>query len=218
MAETTKVYHYTRLEDWPSIKRGSYKSDHKPGLGPSRGLGTVDPQAFKTYAVFALTDPTPENWTSNPHFPRIWDHLRANIGLMLLEVDVDPTTDKSVYVVDRGHMEGFLYQDKDGIPPQYLHPTRREAEHAYLESKVPFSDFLSGKYDYSLPEVIFEGRVPIEKISVPPQQPFLSTELTDSYNDYVRDFLWRVENTPELKPFTVKNKAIIDRAKQQSEK
>ena len=120
-----KVYHYTHFKNWHHIQKGSWESGGEPGLGASRRMGKEDMDAWKTGAVFTLLEPTPNNWVENEHFKGIWDYLKDEMGILLLELDINPEEDR-VFVVDRGHVEGVLYEDKEGIPKKYLHPSKKK--------------------------------------------------------------------------------------------
>ncbi len=194
-----KVYHYSHFDYWRDIKRGSWKSKDKPGLGAHRRMGREDMEAWKTGAVFALLEPLPDNWVKNKDFREIWDYLRNDMGTLLLELDVDPEKDK-VFVVDRGHIEGFLYDDKKGIPERYLHSTRKEGERAYMESKVSLKDYLSRaeEFGYSMPEIIISEDVPLERITISEQQPLLEEELKEYGGEYRRRRIRDIREIPEL--------------------
>jgi hypothetical protein len=194
-----KVFHYSQIERWSEIVKGSWKSGEKPGLGASHRMGHHDDEAFNTCAVFALLEPIPESWTQNPYFKDVWQWLIADIGDLLLEIEVDPETD-NVLVVDRGHLEGFLYEDKTGIPERYMHLSRKAAERAMMESKIPLGEFLARKKElqYSLPEVIFPQNVPLDKISVSTTQSSLEVKLSKYNRTWEAELMRRVKGIPEL--------------------
>ncbi|MFA5413049.1 MAG: hypothetical protein WC348_00715 [Patescibacteria group bacterium] len=194
-----KIYHYSHFDYWRDIKRGSWKSKEKPGLGAHRRMGREDTEAWEAGAVFALLEPLPDNWVKNEHFEGVWDYLRNDMGTLLLELEVDPEKDK-VFVVDRGHVEGFLYDDKKGIPERYLHSTRREGERAYMESKIPLRDYLSRAKElgYSMPEVIVLEDVPLERIKVSERQPLIEEELREYRGEYRRRRIRDIREIPEL--------------------
>jgi len=172
-----KVFHYTSIDRLGEIAKGSYKSRNMPGLGATRRMGHQDNEAFNTCPVFALLDPAPKEWVQNPHFSDIWQWLTADIGDLLLEIETDPKKD-NVFVVDRAHIEGFLYDDKTGIPGKFLHISRKTAERALMQSKIPLSDFLAREQElqYSLPEVIFTGDVPFNRLSISSRQPLIEAK------------------------------------------
>lgn len=173
-----KVYHYARTEDWNRIKKGSYKSDNLPGLGANKRVGKHDDEAFDTCAVFALLEPLPREWVSNEHFKLTWETLKSDLyGRVLLEIEVDDTM--PVFVIDRGTIEGVLYEDKTGIPGEYLFENRKDAERAYIGNKVPLQEYVKNpeKYKFSLPEVIITAHVPFENIRISEQQPLLEEYL-----------------------------------------
>lgn len=194
-----KVFHYSHIENWQDIQRGSWRNQNKPGLRASRRVGQEDREASNTMVIFALLEPLPDNWVRNQHFKGIWNYLRHNIGTLLLELDVDPEKDQ-VFLVDRGHVEGALYEDKEGLPQKYLHTSKRAGERAYMESKVPLKDYLerANELDYTLPEVIITGNLPLEKIRISEQQPLIEGDLR-RYSGEIRQMLIRdIQRIPEL--------------------
>lgn len=202
-AQETKmiIYHYTKMDNWNEIKKGSYKSKHKPGLGASRRMGSVNREAFNTGATFALLEPMPGSWVNNREFNITWDILVDVIGEMLLEVEVYPNKDKA-FVVDYGHMDGFQYEHKEGIQKKYLHKTRSEAEKHYIKSKIPIDKYLliKDRLNYSLPMVVILEDTPIERIKISKHQPLLEKRL-DLYKktSFVYDHLIKdIKRIPEL--------------------
>ncbi|MFA6076793.1 MAG: hypothetical protein WC735_01815 [Candidatus Paceibacterota bacterium] len=198
-----KVYHYTSLDNWALIKKGSWKSRDKSGLGAIRRVGQVHEDALDTGAVFALLEPVPKNWTHNTQFPDIWFHLTRDIGRMLLEIQVDES-DKNVFVVDRGEIEKFLYKIGSEGGGKEIYNERKIAEGKYIGSKVPIAEYLRHpeRYPFVLPEVIFTDDIPIEKISISAEQPLMQELLdkevgeTGSYRDSV---IRQIKEIPELK-------------------
>lgn len=217
--EYVKLYHYTHLNKWQSIKTGSYVSNHVPGLGNSLRVGTTHPEAVNTAAVFSLLEPTPQSWVNNSLFPDTWDRLQAYIGSLLLEVEVDPE-EEGIYVLDRGHMEGYIYKDepnykkrqpkflrslrrafaKDTSKFLYDHKTEEAAEGAYIASKVPLNEYLKDpeKYHFSLPEVIITKNVTLDRIAVSVEQPKLDAELKSESVLYKVEILEQIRKVPEL--------------------
>ncbi len=198
-----KIYHYAKLEDWRSINDGSTYGT-EPGLAPTRSIGFEDANAAKTKAVFGLLKPEPTEWVYNPHFDRIWPRLTRDIGDMLLEIKTDPQDD-TIFVGDRGHIEGFLYLDKSGIPQKYLHDNQEEGERQFMQSLVPLRDYVNNAYElqFSLPEVIIPHHVPLEQISVSHQQPLLEGKLK-KYPErslIVGEKLRFITNFDELQPW-----------------
>lgn len=173
-----KVYHYSRLDKWEDIENGSWESKNKPGLATNNRMGHADNEAYNCRAVFALLDPLPSTWVYNPHFIQIWSHLKRHVGRLLLEIDIDPKKDP-VFVIDRAHVEGHLYKEKEGIPEKYLHGSLAEAEGAYMKSKIALGDYLNNTEGqaYSLPEVIITKQVPLKKIKISEEQPFIDEDL-----------------------------------------
>lgn len=194
-----KVYHYSHLRNWQDIQRGSWKSRNEPGLGASRRMGQDDMEAWKTGAVFALLEPLPDNWVNNQHFKGIWDYFRHDMGTLLLELDIDPEKDQ-VFVVDRSHVEGALYENKDGIPAEYLHSSKREGERSYMESKIPLKDYLekAKELGYSMPEVIITENVPLGKIRTSEQQQLIEDELKKYSGEFRQMLIRDIQSIPEL--------------------
>lgn len=103
-------------------------------------MGDAYTVARTTSAVFALLEPIPHAWAENSNFKYSWSALKRHLGRLLLEVDVDPLNDH-VFVIDRAHVEGYIYRETLGIPKKYLHNTLESAERAYVESKIPLRDY-----------------------------------------------------------------------------
>lgn len=197
-----KVYHYARARDWEEIKNGSYRSGGLPGLGASHRVGKEDIEAWSTGAVFCFLDPIPPEWVHNEYFKLTWGAIKHDIGgRMLLEINL-PDEDLNTFVIDRGLAEGPLYGDKSAIPEQYIFPTRREAESAYLKSKVPLKEYLEKRqrFNFSLPEVIITEHVPFDKIKISEQQPFLAEGLERYKNApaIMRSIMRDINSIPEL--------------------
>lgn len=193
-----KVYHYSAFDDWREIT-SSRGETQNPGLQASRRIGQEDESALKTRALFALLNPLPEEWINNKYFEEIWGKLRRKVGILLLEIDVDFEKDEA-FVLDRGHMEGFLYESKASIPEKYLHPSRKAAERAYMESRVPVREYLTRKkeLEYAIPEVIFLQNIPLRQVRVSNEQPFIEEELQRATNEYQRRLILRIQEIPEL--------------------
>lgn len=168
-----KVYHYAKLSDLSSIKPIDTKEKRNIGLKSTYRIGEIG-------ATFALLEPLPKSWTENPHFKNIFSILKRNIGKVLLEIETDG---QDAFVIDRGHMEGFLYsgQHNEGTPEEYLHETKKEAEKQYIESKIPLAEYIqkSEKLNYSLPEVIITKPISVDKINISKQQPLLNKDLRE---------------------------------------
>jgi hypothetical protein len=211
-----KVYHYAKLDDWFDIKNGSYTNDHELGLSAKRRIGSQDLEAWKTGAVFALLEPLPDNWVKNKDFKGIWKYFLHDMGRLLLEIEVDPEKDE-VFVVDRGHVEGALYKDKKNIPEQYLHASRQDGEHAYMESKISLQEYLkkANELNWSMPEVIFLKDVPLEKIRISEQQPLLEEELKKGSSPWEERMIRQIENIPELSPWYERYKRETERAEKE---
>lgn len=197
-----KVYHYARARDWEEIKNGSYRSGGLPGLGASHRVGREDAGASSTGAVFCFLDPVPPEWVHNEHFKLTWGAIKHDIGgRMLLEITI-PDEDLNTFVLDRGLAEGVLYKDKSVVPKQYLFSTRKEAESAYLKSKVPLKEYLEKRqqFNFSLPEVIITEHVPFDKIRISEQQPLLAENL-EKYKKapaIMRSIMTDINSIPEL--------------------
>ena len=166
-----KLYHYTPIKNWPSIRQN--------GLN-SWPIGTEYPLAKTQRSVFMLLSPEPENWKTNPHFPITWKTLLVDRWNLLLEIDDDNLHPFSV--VDRWHIEWYAYQlqkntmKKHGwnIPEKYKHTKLLRAEEDYSGSKIPLLDYLNSeeyRTTYSIPEVISEGNIPASSIQVSSSQP-----------------------------------------------
>lgn len=194
-----KVFHYSHLKNWQDIQRGSWESRNEPGLGASRRIGQEDAEAWGTGAVFALLEPLPDDWVNNEHFKGIWDYFRHDMGTLLLELDVDPEKDK-VFVIDRGHIEGVLYENKEGIPQKYLHASKRDGERAYMESKMSLKEYLerAKELGYSMPEVIITENFPLERISISEQQPLIEDELKRYSGEFRQMLIRDIQGIPEL--------------------
>jgi len=206
-----KVFHYTHFKKWPDIKKGSYRSQNKPGLGACGRMGQEDDEAWRTGAICALLEPLPDNWVNNEHFKLTWNYLEHDIGKLLLELDVNPEEDE-VFVVDRGHVEGVLHDDKKGIPEKYLHTSIATGERAYMETKIPLKEYLEQekKLKYSLPEVVITEHFPLEKINISEHQPLLEKKLKDydyDGNKKLKEMLIKeIEEIPELSSWYKKMK------------
>ena len=201
-----KVFHYTQFNNWRGIVKGTYINNHAPGLGPTLPLGIMNYDARKTRATYALLEALPNNWISNPHFKDIWSRLKASIGPLLLELTIDPTL---AYVVERAHMEGYLYEDKCSIPAKYQHADREGAEGAYMLSRIPLIDYLGKNMQYSLPEVTIMESVPLERIAISDTQPILFEKLVEASNDVRSDLMFDIYRTQELVPWVRKNETIL---------
>lgn len=196
-----KVYHYSRLSDWQGIEEGSYKSDHVPGLAPTMPLVALHPEGSTQFVSFGLLDPLPPEWISNPIYPHIWEKFRANVGLLLLELEADS---KDLFVVDWGHREGVLTLNPDKVPLRYRHSSEKEAEDAYIASKIPIDEFLRNrdKLAYTLPEVIIFSHIPFDDIKVPEKQPMLEDYLRRYGEGRLRRrILQNVSDIPPLEPW-----------------
>jgi hypothetical protein len=185
MVEAYKVFHYTKLNRWESIKS-------RAGLRYRKRLGQDYFPAWEMGGIFCFLDPTPLNWVDNLHFPEIWNIFLDGGAELLLEVDLDLESNHT-FVIDRAHIEGFLYEEKENIPKKYLHCAREEAEKHYLESGVCIKNYLENeiKLDFCLPEVIITEHVPIEKIRLSSYQPVLEKKLKAGKNSDLSNYDYR---------------------------
>lgn len=217
-----KVYHYCKIDSWEDIKNGgAWIGADEPGLIPLRRVGMKHPDAFDTLAVFCLLEPLPKEWTNNPHFKEIWDHLKRNIGQLLIEIEVDKNT--KAFVIDRAKMQGFLEEDKNGVPSQFLFPSREDAEREYVESKISLEEYLKRKdeLNFSLPEVIITERVPLLKIRISDEQPVIEERLKELKGRGLSDSMYierLLEKVPELKDWYEKNEPSLEMKKEFSPK
>ena len=196
------VYHYTSSRNWGDIKSANNLKKFA-GLRRKGRLGQDYLPAWEFGAIFALSEARPESWVHNPDFPRTWDYLMTDCGSLLLEVEVDDQAETSL-VVDRAHMEGFLYlQEGMEVPERYRHTDPIEAEKAYLESKVPLRDWLVYKdaLDYSLPEILLTELVPLDRIRIPVTQEELELDLAEIVPIGRAKELERLSQIPELQPW-----------------
>lgn len=204
-----KVYHYTSFSKIGGIL-GKHRS-RDTGLQPRRKVGMDLPSPDYPRAVFALLEPTPNNWVENKDFPDTWNVLvhdlqLMNEGAVLLEIDIDEKD--QAFVGERAHLEGFLTEDKTSISDKFAHQDSRVAEGEFIKSQIPLRDYVekvrAGKLQYSLPEVVIFNTVPPERISVSSQQPLLEQELR-SLRDDDRENLARLITKgyaqKELKPW-----------------
>ncbi len=200
---TIKVYHYAQLSDWTPIATGDEEVE-PTGLVPQRNIGAADRDAWKTPAIFGFVNPTPTEWVKNPHFNDIWKRQHRELGILLLEINVNPYTDTAL-VADRGYIEGYLYKDKTGIPTQYVEEHREPAERKYMASRVPLLDYTTNpeKFQFSLPEVLIPQHVPLEKISVSRIQPRLEgiLQLYPEGGRLHQQVLGFAQSIPGLKPW-----------------
>jgi hypothetical protein len=204
-----KVFHYASIEHWQGIVNGSWKSGGEPGLGASYRMGHQDEEAYGTSAVFALLEPLPASWIQNPYFMDIWRWLVGDIGDgVLLEIETDPNRD-NVFVVDRAHVEGVLYEDKTRIPERYSHPSILAAERAYMQSKVSLNDYLAGSQElqYSLPEVIFPQNVPFDRLKISDRQPLIEEGLSRYGGDIHEKLIYQINRIPDLRVWYAKYEA-----------
>jgi hypothetical protein len=84
-------------------------------------------------------------------------------------------------VVDRGHIEGQLYEKVKEIVGRYHHENKEEAEKAYLTSLISLKEYLEkqSELNYSLPEVVFTEDIPLERVRVSEIQPNFEDEIRE---------------------------------------
>jgi len=177
-----KVYHYAPLDSWFLIKNGSKSEGLKPGLHAKGRVGQMDPEAWKTTAIFCLDDPMPQKWVDNKQFGDVWGRLKSGVGKLLLEIEIDPEIDP-VFVIEGAHNEGGKLlshpEFRETAPASYLHEDITETESAYIKTKIPLRDYIEGGVQYILPEIVITGDVSIDKISVSEMQPILEEKLRE---------------------------------------
>jgi hypothetical protein len=161
-------------------------------------LGRDDREAWATKATFGLLEPIPKDWTDNKTFPATWEILREGMGYVLLELEIDPEKDP-VYIADRAHKEGYFRRTEQKIPDEFRHKRRREAERAYMESKIPLKDYMERGLKYSLPEVVIETDLPPERIKISTEQPLVEETLEEFPRLGKIELLRDIQLVPELK-------------------
>jgi hypothetical protein len=171
-----KLYHYTHPSKCLEILRGE-----SPGLNPVSVVSSAEGREL--YGSFALLEPQPDNWINNAYFPDFWNRLINHMGQILLEVDVNPSSD-GVIVIDRGHMVKFNSSLPGGsvtsnVPQQFDHETLEQALDAYVQSGIPILDYLqkSGDSPYVLSEAAITRPIFSKRIHVSGTQPLLEDEL-----------------------------------------
>lgn len=177
------IYHYASLDRLTNIQ----------ATGELRGrrLGTVHHDAYNEIVVFCLENPRPAEWLNNVEFDHAWGKLRAQVGKLLLEIDIDGIQDQ-VKVVDWATMERHLQGPEETF-------SRHTAESDYLASRRSFADFIADRSSTSLPELILPSPIAIERIRVAKNQPDLDYLLSGGYlGDFREDLLRQVARTPEL--------------------
>lgn len=174
------------------------------GLRLGRRIGLQFPSLNNPEAIYGLFEPKPDSWVNNPYFPDTWGKLAddfrvtsyTHYGTLLLELAVDSPKDRA-FVAERGHLEGFLYRDKQGIPKEFLHESPAEAESAIMQSLVPLDEYVGRQQAFSLPEVVLLNPFPAERITVSSQQPFIEEKLADK-GDPERDMFLHILTHPLL--------------------
>lgn len=186
-----KIFHYSSLDYWPEIA--------SEWLRPSHRLWREFSPAFNLGAVFWLLEARPNQWIQNKNFPESWWALYRSTGRLLLEIEVDPS---EVYIIERWHVEGFLYGNLANSPEKFRHNTLRDSEKAYFDSIIPLKHYLDhqSKYDYSLPEILMLNRVPSERVAISGTQQKLeeAIELYRIWNIFRKSIIRRMAETPWL--------------------
>ena len=181
-----KVYHYTTSDGWERMNKGDrdyavwnpvdgkyIDGELVRGLWPHRRLipqgieSTLTPDESTRPKIFAMLSSNPALWLRNEEFPGLFDYLIGGIlsnsrgpfdksKLILLEVNLLPP-DKP-FVVDYAHVvrEGRMF-DKTKNPKHIA-----EGYKKYWDSKISLQRYSGG---YDLPEVVFEGPIPLERLT-----------------------------------------------------
>jgi hypothetical protein len=180
--DTAKIFHYTNGKAWKGMQYG-YKdylvpvpnSDEMINSEDVRGLyptgrcialgNSLIPYPDKAYESVnrALLEPIPDDWIHNDEFQNIWVRLMGDImrekTVILLEVTVN-FEDDDVWVLDRGHVEHFLYQNA-----RY---NRKEAFTLFWNSRVPLKFYLTHQNElgFRLPVVVIFSIIPVKRLRV----------------------------------------------------
>lgn len=173
------VFHYTSIESWKSIKKGSWQSGDKPGLGANLRVCTNYREAGASNgAVFGLLEPAPDEWVNSAEFPVAWRSLMRNVGSLLLSYELSEELVANSFVIDWSHRERILGGHKDDLGKQMQEPVsydaRVRAEQKYWDSRRPMGDYIDNPgiiADMVLPEVITMCHVPMSAIQVSDYQP-----------------------------------------------
>ncbi len=179
-----KVYHYTE-PIFAQEMIGKYEG--RSGIYPNSYFGIGLEGEPPPCATFALLEPTPRNWTENPHFPNIWSSFKLRLirrtdTVVLVEIDIDTITDK-VVVADRAHAEGYSNLDlfRNTLPPHLHYYDRTKSAQAFMDSAIPLGEYLkreqTGERLHLLPEVLILDEVPAERIQVAKAQPLIEDGL-----------------------------------------
>jgi hypothetical protein len=203
------IYHYTDVRNYWSIKNGNPKANKlttdghwineaPPGLRPMSSEGRFNQQLNSRAAIFCLLEPQPLAWINNQDFKDMWKRLDHQE--LLLTLDVNPN-DPNIYVADAGHIQGFLYRDTyPSLPTNYKHLSLSVAESKYAITKILLSDYLQREVDlnYSLPEVLVEKSIPIDRIAITAFQPELFEILKNYRGDQREIYIRSIGHIPEL--------------------
>lgn len=179
---TVKVYHYTNGRAWRGMQNGydgylvsvpysdkMIDSTQVRGLWPTgRCIALGDssiPYPNKAYESVnrALLEPLPNDWIHNDEFQNIWVILMGDImrekTVILLEITIDLEKD-DVWVLDRGHVEHFMYQNA-----RY---DRKTAYTFFWNSRVPLGFYLDHQNElgFQLPVVMIFSIIPVEQLRV----------------------------------------------------
>jgi hypothetical protein len=160
---------------------------------PLSGRGVL-PEQVHNSIVGGLLDPYDPLWTESRDFPLIYRNLMYNICIekkvILLSVKMLPTD--RCYVVDRAHMEHFLYstvcsdyensldkwrysQDDDVVRKaeelmersyeQYCEG-KHDAYVQYWDSRVPIYEYFEKEMSYLLPQFICFDVIPLDRLNI----------------------------------------------------
>lgn len=182
-SEITKAFHYTKWNKLPDILGDEYTTNRERlGLLPHRGY--AGQMGVGESAVYALLEPTPESWVSQPDH---WNHLKWCTGPILLEIDL-PTFLKTQIGIRATFIGDWNVAVSEGDNP--------EAAKRYQESFIPIEDYQEDpkKFLFSLPELQIKTHIPKEFIKVSEVQPHLE-ELIEIF---LRELNGDVKNAAKL--------------------
>ncbi len=206
------LYHYTRPNLWKHISQGTGEQGFK-GLVP-KSMPTESGNS--PYSVFTLTDPLPASWRLNKDYPDAWSDLislDSGIGQMLLEVEVAPT--------DRIRVYDYAYILFTNTYCAYDSKAREDGDFAYLSHGLSLDSYLErlrGGQDFSLPEVLIQNPVPLERLRVSATQPLIDQVIdgnapfryrTSEQQEDRRVLLQEIQAVSELAPWAQRCKEAM---------
>ena len=205
-----KVFHYAKIEEWNRIRKGSFKSNDIPGLGNCRRLNPYPYEGSHIGCSFSLFSPSPKEWVNNRLFPHVWNDLKNITGQLLVEVSTTGLRDNS-FVVDWGHIQGWVTENKRSLPRKYRHDDERKARKAYYESMIGVDEFLrnKSKLDYSLPEVVITEVIPFKNLEIPRKQPRLDEYLLKHYGYLREEIMMHASWIPELTDWVKEHEILM---------